>query len=160
MSLYSFSTHSLDGRPTALAEFSGKVTLLVNVASACGKTPQYAGLQALHSELGARGFSVLGFPCNDFGGQEPGSPEQIATFCETRYGVTFPIFEKIVVKAGATQSPIYAELSRALGKLPGWNFGKYLIGRDGEPIAFFDPNVTPADPALRQAIETALSSSP
>jgi len=159
VSFYSLSTRTLDGKQTALTEFSGKVTLAVNVASACGKTPQYAGLQALHTELAPRGFAVLGFPCNDFGGQEPGSPEQIATFCESRYGVRFPIFEKIVVKAGAAQSPIYSQLSTALGKLPTWNFGKYLIGRDGVPIAFFDSNVTPDDPALRQAIETALQQS-
>ena len=157
MSLYSLSTRTLDGRPISLAELAGKVSLVVNVASACGKTPQYAGLQALHEELGPRGFSVLGFPCNDFGRQEPGSPEQISTFCERNYGVTFPLFEKVVVKAGAEQSPIYAELSRTLGKLPNWNFGKYLIGRDGGVIAFFDSNVEPTDPALRQAIETALS---
>ena len=159
MSLYSLSTHTLDGKAISLAELSGKVSLVVNVASACGKTPQYAGLQALHTELGPRGFSVLGFPCNDFGRQEPGSAEEIAAFCDHKYRVTFPLFEKVVVKAGAAQSPIYAELSRATGKLPAWNFGKYLVGRDGTVLAFFDPNVEPADPALRSAIETALSQS-
>jgi glutathione peroxidase len=159
VSLYSLSTHTLDGKPISLSELSGKVSLVVNVASACGKTPQYAGLQALHTELGPRGFSVLGFPCNDFGRQEPGSAEEIAAFCDRKYSVTFPLFEKVVVKAGAAQSPIYAELARATGKLPAWNFGKYLVGRDGAVLAFFDPNVEPADPTLRSAIETALSQS-
>jgi glutathione peroxidase len=157
VSFYSLSTRTLDGQPISLADLAGKVSLVVNVASACGKTPQYTGLQALHTELGPRGFSVLGFPCNDFGRQEPGDAEQIATFCETKYRVTFPLFEKVVVKAGGNQSPIYAELSRTLGKLPGWNFGKYLVGRDGSVLAFFDSNVEPSDPALRDAIETALS---
>ncbi len=157
MSLYSLSTRTLSGAPFSLSAFAGKVTLAVNVASECGYTPQYAGLQALHDELKSRGFSVLGFPCNDFGKQEPGSGEQIAAFCERNYGVTFPMFEKLVVKAGADQSPIYAELSRASGKLPAWNFGKYVVGRDGEVVSFFDSKVAPQAPELRAAIETALS---
>jgi glutathione peroxidase len=140
-----------------LSQLRGKVTLAVNVASACGNTPQYAGLQALYDELKDRGFAVLGFPCNDFGRQESGSAEAIATFCERNYGVGFPMFEKLVVKAGPEQSPIYAELSRASGKLPNWNFGKYVIGRDGEVIAYFEPKVAPTDPKLRSVIETALS---
>jgi glutathione peroxidase len=157
VTFYSISTHLLDGTPFALAELSGRVSLVVNVASACGYTTQYAGLQALHAELAPRGFSVLGFPCNDFGRQEPGSAEEIRDFCDSRYRVTFPLFEKVVVKAGAEQSPMYRELSSSIGKLPTWNFGKYLVGRDGNVLAFFEPKVTPDDPALRSAIETALS---
>jgi len=157
VSLYSLSTRTLAGKPYPLSELAGKVTLAVNVASACGNTPQYAGLQALHDELKDRGFAVLGFPCNDFGRQESGSAEQIASFCERNYGVAFPMFEKLVVKAGPEQSPIYAELSRASGKLPTWNFAKYLIGRDGEVVAYFDAKVQPDDAKLRSAIETALS---
>jgi glutathione peroxidase len=157
VSIYSLSTRALNGAPFALSSLSGKVTLAVNVASECGYTPQYAGLQALHDELKGRGFSVLGFPCNDFGRQEPGGPEQIASFCERNYGVTFPLFEKVVVKAGPDQSPIYAELSRATGKLPAWNFGKYVIGRDGEVTAYFEPKVAPNAAELRGAIEAALA---
>ena len=157
VSLYSLSTRTLSGAPYALSALAGKVTLAVNVASECGYTPQYAGLQALHDELKGRGFSVLGFPCNDFGRQEPGAAEQIATFCERNYGVTFPMFEKLVVKAGPDQSPIYAELSRTTGKLPAWNFGKYVVGRDGEVVGYFEPKVAPNAPELRAAIETALS---
>jgi glutathione peroxidase len=157
VSLYSLSTRTLAGKPFPLSELAGKVTLVVNVASACGNTPQYAGLQALHEELKSQGFAVLGFPCNDFGRQESGSPEEIASFCERNYGVSFPMFEKLVVKAGPEQSPIYAELARASGKLPNWNFGKYLIGRKGEVLGYFEPKTAPNDPALRRAIETALS---
>src|SRR4051794_27588941 len=126
-SLYALNTKSLDGSAVDLSTYRGKVTLVVNVASRCGSTPQYEGLEALHRELSPRGFSVLGFPSNDFGSQEPGSPDEIATFCETRYGVTFPLFEKVVTKAGAHQSPVYALLGSS-GKLPTWNFGKYLVG--------------------------------
>jgi glutathione peroxidase len=140
-----------------LAGYAGKVTLVVNVASACGYTPQYAGLERLHRTLSARGFAVLGFPCNDFGQQEPGSAQEIQQFCDRTYGVTFPLFEKVVVKAGPTQSPLYATLSREAGKLPTWNFGKYLVGRDGKVLAFFEHSVSPEDSTLRGAIETALS---
>ncbi len=156
MSLYSLAARSLDGSPVSLAEYAGKVTLVVNVASACGYTPQYAGLQALHDKLKDRGFTVLGFPCNDFGRQEPGGPEEIRSFCEHKYGVTFPLFEKVVTRAGPAQSPIYAELSREIGRLPTWNFGKYLVGHDGKVLGFFEPRVAPDDSALRGAIETAL----
>jgi glutathione peroxidase len=157
VSLYSLSTRALDGAPVALSELAGKVTLVVNVASACGSTPQYAGLQALQEELQGRGFAVLGFPSNDFGRQEPGSPEEIRSFCDSRYHVTFPMFEKVVTRAGDGQSPVYAELSRQSGKLPSWNFGKYLVGRDGKVLRFFETKVQPDDPALRGAIETALT---
>jgi glutathione peroxidase len=147
----------LEGAPVALSEYAGKVTLVVNVASACGYTPQYTGLQALHERLKDRGFAVLGFPCNDFGRQEPGGAEEIRDFCERSFGVTFPLFEKVVTRSGPDQSPVYAELSRQIGTLPAWNFGKYLVDQQGKVLAFFEPRVAPEDPTLRAAIETALS---
>jgi glutathione peroxidase len=157
VSLYSHSTRTLFGEPVSLAGYSGKVTLVVNVASACGYTPQYAGLERLHRALAPQGFAVLGFPCNDFGKQEPGSAQEIHEFCDRTYGVTFPLFEKVVIKPGPNQSPIYAALASEAGKLPTWNFGKYLVGRDGKVLGFFEHKVAPEDPALRAAIETALS---
>lgn len=155
-SLYELSTTSLTGKPVDLAEYRGKVTLVVNVASKCGFTPQYAGLQALHDELAPKGFSVLGFPSNDFGGQEPGTAEEIATFCQLNYGVTFPMFSKQVTKAGPDQSPIYGFLGGS-GHLPGWNFSKYVIGKDGSIKGFFPSKVTPDAPELRKAILDALA---
>ena len=149
----------MEGAPVALNEYAGKVTLVVNVASACGYTPQYTGLQALHDQLKDRGFAVLGFPCNDFGRQEPGGPEEIRDFCERSFGVSFPLFEKVVTRSGPDQSPVYAELSRQSGKLPAWNFGKYLVDRQGKVLAFFEPRVAPEDPTLRAAVETARSRS-
>ena len=157
MNVYSLATQTLEGEATTLAAFSGKVTLVVNVASACGKTPQYAGLERLHQKYEGRGFSVLGFPSNDFGRQEPGSPEQIREFCTSKYKVTFPMFEKVVTKRGAGQSPVYGALGEAAGELPNWNFGKYLVGKKGEVLAYFAPNVEPEDPKLVQSIEAALS---
>ena len=154
-SLYSLTAKSLGGQPTDLARYEGKVTLVVNVASQCGFTPQYAGLEKLHRELSGRGFSVLGFPSNDFGAQEPGAPEEIATFCEKNYGVTFPIFEKVVTKPGAAQSAVYAFLGQA-GQLPSWNFAKYLVGKDGRVIKFFPSKVAPESSELNDAIAAAL----
>jgi len=154
--VYALRTETLDGKPADLASYSGKVTLIVNVASECGYTPQYAGLQKLHAEFEGRGFAVLGFPSNEFGGQEPGGPEQIAQFCSSKYGVQFPMFSKIETKAGAKQSPVYAALNGATGKLPNWNFCKYLVGKDGQPIAFYPSKVAPDSPELRAAIESAL----
>jgi glutathione peroxidase len=154
-SFYAMSTTRLSGQPVDLKEYEGKVALVVNTASKCGFTPQYKGLQALYSELNPRGFVILGFPSNDFGGQEPGTPEEIKTFCEMNYKVTFPMFSKVVTKAGPDQSPIYSWLGQT-GNLPKWNFSKYLIGRDGKVVAFFPSNVTPEAPELRQAIEQAL----
>ncbi len=155
-SFYSLKTNTLAGKPADLGQFAGKVTLVVNVASECGFTPQYKGLEALHEELKAKGFSVLGFPSNDFGGQEPGSPEQIQTFCQKNYGVTFPMFGKLVTKAGPEQSPIYAYLGKS-GNLPNWNFCKYLVGKDGKVVAFFPSKVAPESKDLKDAIETALA---
>ena len=155
-SLYALNTTTLDGKPADLGQYTGKVTLVVNVASQCGFTPQYKGLQALHEQYAPRGFSVLGFPSNDFGGQEPGTADEIQTFCRKNYGVTFPMFAKLVTKAGPEQSPIY-HLLGAGGKLPAWNFSKYLVGKDGKVIAFFPSNVTPESQELRTAIEAALA---
>jgi glutathione peroxidase len=156
-SLYSMETTTLQGKPADLSQYKGKVTLAVNVASKCGLTPQYTGLEKLHEEYGARGFSVLGFPSNDFGGQEPGTPEEIETFCKKNYGVTFPMFSKLVTKKGPDQSPIYTYLGEQGGELPGWNFAKYLVGKDGKVIRFFNSKVTPEDKELRAAIEQALA---
>ena len=155
-SFYSLKTSTLQGQPADLGQFAGKVTLVVNVASQCGFTPQYAGLEKLHEELAGRGFAVLGFPSNDFGSQEPGSSEEIATFCKKNYGVTFPMFSKLVTKAGPDQSPIYAFLGQG-GQLPAWNFSKYLVGKDGKVIAFYPSKVAPESKELRDAIEAALS---
>lgn len=137
--------------------FAGKVLLIVNTASQCGFTPQYEGLEALHRRLAERGFAVLGFPSNDFMGQEPGSEEQIAEFCRTQYGVEFPMFEKVQVR-GQGAHPFYRALTEAAGgKAPRWNFHKYLIGRDGRLIGQYPSNVRPDDPALVAAIESALA---
>ena len=156
-SFYDIKVTSLEGDPVDLAEFRGKVTLVVNVASRCGFTPQYAGLEELHRELSGRGFSVLGFPSNDFGGQEPGTAKEIRKFCTLDYGVTFPMFSKVVTKPGASQSPVYAFLAKS-GHLPSWNFCKYLVGRDGQVVAYFPSRVAPDAPGLRAAIERALGS--
>ena len=155
-SFYSLQTKTLQGQPADLSQYKGKVTLVVNVASQCGHTPQYTGLQKLHDELKDKGFSVLGFPSNDFGQQEPGTPEEIATFCQKNYGVTFPMFHKVVTKDGPEQSAEYKTLGK-VGSLPGWNFSKYLVGKDGKVIKFVGSKVTPEDKELRAAIEQALA---
>jgi glutathione peroxidase len=156
-SFYALKTSYLDGKPADLGVFKGKVTLVVNVASKCGFTPQYEGLEKLNRELAPKGFAVLGFPSNDFGNQEPGTAQEIAEFCKLTYGVTFPMFSKVVTKAGSDQSPIYKFLG-ASGHLPAWNFSKYLVGRDGKIIAFYPSDVTPEAPELRGAIAKALAS--
>jgi len=155
-SLHELKTTTLGGAPADLSDYRGKVVLAVNVASECGLTPQYAGLQALHDALAPRGFTVLGFPSNEFGGQEPGSPEQIQTFCSRNYGVTFPMFSKLETKPGPGQSPVYQFLTSGR-PAPAWNFAKYLVGKDGKTVQFFESKVTPEDPGLRAAIEQALS---
>jgi glutathione peroxidase len=155
-SFYDLKTSSLEGKPTDLSAYKGKVTLVVNVASKCGYTPQYDGLEKLHQELASKGFAVLGFPSNDFGGQEPGTAAEIQQFCKLTYGVTFPMFEKSVTKAGPGQSPIYAYLGQT-GNLPAWNFSKYLVGKDGKVIAFYPSKVKPDAPELRDAIAKALA---
>lgn len=151
---------TLDGRSTTLDEWAGKVLLIVNVASKCGFTPQYAGLEALYEKYADAGLVVLGFPCNQFLFQEPGSSDSIAEFCSTTYGVTFPMFDKVKVR-GRGQHPLYSllvETPDAGGKAGGvkWNFEKFLVGRDGQPICRFRSKTTPDDPALVAAVEQAL----
>jgi glutathione peroxidase len=162
VSLYDIPLRSLHGEPTSLAEHKGKALLLVNVASKCGLTPQYTGLEELHEQYAPRGFAVLGFPCNQFGQQEPGTPEEIETFCSTNYGVTFPLFEKIDVN-GEERHPLYEELTQttdADGKAGDiqWNFEKFLVSPEGEIVARFRPLVEPAAPELVSAIEQSLPS--
>lgn len=157
-SLDSIPFKTTEGTETTLKAYAGKVVLVVNVASRCGNTPQYAGLEALYKKFGGEGLVVLGFPCNDFGGQEPGTNAEIKEFCTSKYNVTFPILDKVHVK-GPEQTPLYAALTGPSAKFPGdvkWNFGKFLIGRDGAVIARFEPGVKPEDPALVAAIEAAL----
>ena len=155
-SFYDLKTQTLAGQPADLAAYRGKVTLVVNTASECGYTPQYEGLEKLHREMSARGFAVLGFPSNDFGSQEPGTAQEIAEFCRKNYGVTFPMFAKLVTRPGPNQSPIYTFLGSS-GNLPSWNFAKYLIGKDGAVVGFFPSAVTPESTELRGAIAKALA---
>jgi glutathione peroxidase len=157
-SFYDLQTMSLDGKPGNLGQYKGKVSLVVNVASKCGFTPQYEGLEKLQREMKGKGFNVLGFPSNDFGGQEPGTAQEIATFCKLTYDVTFPMFEKVVTKKGPGQSPVYTHLGQS-GNLPAWNFSKYVVDKNGKVVAFFESAVTPEDPALRAAIAKALAAS-
>jgi glutathione peroxidase len=156
-SMYTIQTRTLEGQPTNLADYKGKVVLIVNVASRCGFTPQYSDLEKLNQKFKDKGLVILGFPCNDFGGQEPGSAKEIRDFCTTTYPVTFPMMEKVQVKTGPGQSELFEFLGTRTGKLPGWNFSKYLVGKDGQPIAFYASSVKPGDAALQQAIEQALA---
>jgi len=149
MSVHDFTAKRLDGQEESLGVYRGKVLLIVNTASACGFTPQYAGLEALYEKLGPEGFAILGFPCNQFGAQEPGSESEIGAFCQKNYGVTFPMFAKIEVN-GASAHPLYKYLKDAKPGLLGteaikWNFTKFLIGKDGEPVARYAPNTKPED---------------
>ena len=155
MAFYEHPVNALNGEPANLADYKGKAALVVNVASKCGLTPQYEGLQKLQDTYGDRGFTVLGFPCNQFLEQEPGTADEIQEFCSVNYGVTFPLFSKVVTKEGPDQSPIYTWLGQT-GNLPKWNFSKYLIGKDGKVIAFYPSAVKPDAPELRAAIEAAL----
>ncbi|MGN7831293.1 glutathione peroxidase [Pseudoxanthomonas sp. 22568] len=136
-------------------KYAGQVLLIVNTASKCGFTPQYEGLEALHRKYAGRGFAVLGFPSNDFKGQEPGNEQQIQEFCTLTYGVKFPMFEKVHV-IGPETTPLYRSLSQATGVAPGWNFHKYLVARDGRVVANFPSKIKPDDPALVAAIEREL----
>jgi glutathione peroxidase len=155
-SLYDLKVTTLDGRPADLSAYKGKVALVVNVASQCGFTPQYAGLEKLYRELAPKGVVILGFPSNDFGGQEPGTAEEIGQFCQKNYGVTFPMFAKVVTKKGPDQSPVYSFLGES-GSLPQWNFSKYVVDKNGKVEAFFPSRVAPDAPELRTAIEKALA---
>jgi glutathione peroxidase len=158
-SVYDYTLNSIDGKPTPLAEFKGKVVLLVNVASRCGFTPQYTGLEALYEKYKDQGFVIVGFPANNFGSQEPGTNEEIKTFCKSKYSVTFPMMAKVSVKGDDT-TPLYQFLTtKANPSTDGeikWNFTKFLVGKDGNVIARFEPKVTPEDPALIDAVEKAL----
>jgi glutathione peroxidase len=161
MSVYDVPLKSLDGEPGVLAEQKGKVALLVNVASFCGLTPQYEGLEALYERFGGQGFSVIGIPCNQFGAQEPGTADEIKTFCSTSYGVQFPLTEKIDVN-GDSRHPLYQQLTDAAdgeghkGDIR-WNFEKFLVSRDGDVIARFSPMVEPGNDELVGSIEKALA---
>lgn len=154
--------NDIDGKATSLADHAGKVVLLVNVASRCGNTPQYTGLQEVYDKYKEQGLVILAFPCNDFGAQEPGSPEEIKTFCSTKYSVTFPIMEKVSVK-GSAQHPLFAALTGEKGDFPGdvkWNFGKFLIGRDGKAIERIEPKTKVESPEVIATIEKALAKKP
>ncbi|HET6611277.1 MAG TPA: glutathione peroxidase [Kofleriaceae bacterium] len=158
-SIYDFTLDDIKGEPQPLEQYRGKLLLVVNVASKCGFTPQYAGLEALHEKYHPRGFEVLGFPCNQFHNQEPGNAEEIASFCSLTYGVTFPIFAKIEVN-GSGAHPLYKYLKSAKPGLLGteaikWNFTKFLVGKDGEPVARFGPRQEPA--SLEGEIEKHLA---
>ncbi|QJE96669.1 glutathione peroxidase [Luteolibacter luteus] len=149
---------TITGKETSLAEYKGKVVLVVNTASKCGLTPQYEALETIYDKYRKKDFVILGFPCNDFGNQEPGTEKEIRTFCKDKYDVSFPLMEKIHVK-GPEQHPLYAALTGKEGAFPGdvaWNFGKFLIGKDGKPIARFEPKTTPDSPEVTEAIEKAL----
>jgi glutathione peroxidase len=156
--VYDFSAKTIDGKTKKLADFKGKVLLIVNTASQCGFTPQYKGLEALHQRFAERGFSVLGFPCNQFGGQEPGAESEIAEFCQMNYGVTFPMFAKVDVN-GDSAHPLFKYLTSAKPGLLGseaikWNFTKFLVGRDGKVIERYAPTTKPEE--IAADIEKAL----
>ncbi|MGE0545541.1 MAG: glutathione peroxidase [Kofleriaceae bacterium] len=158
--MWNTSIKTLRGKDTQLAEYKGKALLLVNVASKCGLTPQYTALEALQDKYASKGFTVIGFPCNQFGGQEPGTAEEIETFCSTKYGVSFPMMEKIEVN-GPGRHPIYKELTavKDAGGHSGdirWNFEKFVVSADGSTITRFDPQIKPDDPKVIAAIEQAL----
>ncbi len=156
--LNSFKVERLTGEPDLLGDTRGKVVLVVNVASRCGLTPQYAGLEKLQQEFAGKGFTVVGVPCNQFGGQEPGSAEEIEQFCSTTYGVSFPLTEKVEVN-GPRRHALYSWLTGKESGHPGditWNFEKFLIGRDGKLVARFPPKTPPEDPGLRDALVSAM----
>jgi len=158
--LYDFQAQTIDGEDLKLAEFSGRVCLVVNVASRCGLTPQYDGLQRLYERFNGRGLEILGFPCNQFAGQEPGSEAEIKEFCTTNYGVAFPLFAKVAVN-GEARHPLYAWLTSESTEPDGpgdikWNFAKFLVGKDGAVVARFDPQVEPEAKEVVAAIEAQL----
>jgi glutathione peroxidase len=157
--IYSFTLPSIDGEPMPLANFKGKVVLLVNVASRCGFTPQYTGLEAVYNKYKDQGFVILGFPANNFGGQEPGTNQEIKTFCSTKYSVTFPIYGKVSVK-GDDQTPLYQYLTKEADPTHSgdikWNFTKFLVDRNGNVVERFESKVTPDSPEVTSAIEKLL----
>ncbi len=155
-SLYAIEVNNLDGTKADFKQYEGKVAILVNTASRCGLTPQYAALEALATKYKDRGVVVLGFPSGDFGDQEFDNAKEIRDFCDTKYKVTFPLFEKCHVKSGAQQSPIYECLGAKTGKLPSWNFGKYIISKDGKRATYFDARTLPESKEIESAILAAL----
>jgi glutathione peroxidase len=155
MSLHELTAPNIDGKPTSLAEYKGKVVLVVNVASQCGYTPQYTGLEKLWQDYKAKGVVVVGFPSNDFGAQEPGTEAEIKTFCSTKYSVTFPLFAKVKTH-GDGQSPVYRFLTAKHGE-PKWNFHKYIVGKDGQVRAAFPSKIAPDDAQIRAALDAALA---
>ena len=158
-SIYDIPLKDIDGKDTSLKAYKGKALLIVNVASKCGNTPQYAGLEKLNQKYKDQGLVVLGFPCNQFGKQEPGSNADIKEFCSSKYAVTFPMFDKLDVK-GENQHPLYKELCSKDAPFPGdvkWNFGKFLVGRDGKIVKRFEPGVKPEEPEVVKAIEDTLA---
>ena len=161
MSISDISINTLSGQPTSLGGLGAKVMLVVNVASKCGLTPQYKGLEALHSKYKDKGLVVLGFPCNDFGAQEPGSAEEIKSFCKARFDVNFPLFEKVHAK-GPNKSPLYKTLTEETPEgIKGevrWNFTKFLVNPKGEVVARFEPSDNPSSAKVRAAVEAALPS--
>jgi glutathione peroxidase len=157
-SVYEIPLKDIDGKATSLKKFEGQVLLVVNVASKCGLTPQYKALESIHQKYAKKGFTVLAFPSNDFGGQEPGTNEEIKEFCSNQYQISFPLFDKLEVK-GANQHPLYRRLTGQDSPFPGevkWNFGKFLIGRNGEILKRFEPRVAPDSSEVVSAIEAAL----
>jgi glutathione peroxidase len=159
-SVYNFTLKSIDGKPVSLSEYHGKVLLLVNVASKCGFTPQYAGLESLYEKYKDRGLVIVGIPANNFGGQEPGTNEEIKKFCSNKYNVSFPMMSKVSV-LGEDKTPLYAFLTDKsvnpqIGGDIKWNFTKFLFDRNGKPVARFEPNVTPDSPQVISAVESAL----
>jgi glutathione peroxidase len=158
-SLYEIKLKDIDGKDTTLAAYKGKAVLIVNVASKCGYTKQYAGLEGTYQKYKGQGFAVLGFPCNQFGGQEPGTNDEIKEFCSSKFGVTFPLFDKIDVN-GANRHPLYVALAGKDSPFPGdikWNFNKFLVGKDGKIVKRFDSGVKPDAEELTKAIEAALA---
>jgi glutathione peroxidase len=153
--IHEFTLNSIDGKPSPLSAYDGKVVLLVNVASRCGYTPQYAGLEALYEKYKDEGFVILGFPANNFGAQEPGTNEEIKSFCSTKYNVSFPMYSKVSVK-GADTTPLYKFLTETKGGDVKWNFTKFLADKHGNIIGRFEPAVTPDSPELVSAVEAAL----
>jgi glutathione peroxidase len=158
-SLYEIPVKDIDGKDSSLKGYQNKVILIVNVASKCGLTPQYKGLQALQDKYKDKGFTVVGFPCNQFMGQEPGTNEEIKQFCSSKYNVSFPLYDKIDVN-GPKRHPLYVALAGKESPFPGdikWNFGKFLVGRDGKIIKRFEPRTAPDSPEVAAAIEAALA---
>ena len=153
--IYDYTMKSIDGKPTSLSQYKGKVVMIVNVASQCGFTPQYAGLESLYQKYRDQGFVILGFPANNFGSQEPGSDAEIKEFCNRKYNVDFPMFAKSDVK-GPGQNELYSYLTATEGGEIKWNFTKFLVGKDGEVLARFEPKVTPDSTEVTGAVESAL----